>query len=89
MLILDCILGTVQHTNNGFTAMLNVDECKSYATEANLLKALTKLGLDKCRPVIVCNRKGRFTAIFGLNISGMAGTGNVMFAAHHGFMTIN
>jgi 3-mercaptopyruvate sulfurtransferase SseA len=67
----------------------NIDNAKSYATEANLMKALTNLGLDKMRPIVVCNREGRFTAIFGLHLSGMAETGNVMAAAHHGFKTVN
>ncbi|UGY15180.1 hypothetical protein HAP48_0042760 [Bradyrhizobium septentrionale] len=67
----------------------NIDNAKSYATEANLMKALATLGLDQMRPVIVRNREGRFTAIFGLHLSGMACSGNVMAAANHGFKTIN
>lgn len=67
----------------------NIDTAKSYATEENLMKALKKLGLDECRPLVVCNRKGRFTAVFGLHLGGFAQSGNVTFAAHHGFKTIN
>ena len=68
---------------------MNIDTSKSYATEANLMKALVKLGLDKMLPLVVCNRNGRYTAVFGLHNSGLAKTGNVTFAARHGFMTID
>lgn len=68
---------------------LNIDNSKSYATEDNLMKALAKLGLDTMRPLVVCNRAGRFTAVFGLHLSGMAASGNVMAAARLGFMTID
>jgi hypothetical protein len=70
-------------------SFLNIDTAKSYATEANLMIALAKCGLDQGKPLIVRNRAGRFTAVFGLHISGLATTGNVTFAAHHGFMTID
>ncbi|HXQ36084.1 MAG TPA: hypothetical protein VN843_18865 [Anaerolineales bacterium] len=67
----------------------NIDNAKSYASEETLMKALQKHGLDKMRPIIVRNREGRFTAIFGLHLSGMAQTGNVTFAAYLGFKTID
>jgi hypothetical protein len=78
-------------TNNNpeLNRFADIDNAKSYATEANLMKALEKLGLANLRPLVVCNRKGRFTAVFGLHLSGMAQTGNVMFAANHGFKTID
>lgn len=67
----------------------NIDKSRSYATEEGLLRALEKLGLLDMRPIVVCNREGRFTAIFGLHLSGMASTGDVTAAARHGFKTIN
>jgi hypothetical protein len=68
---------------------MNIDTAKSYSTEANLMKALSKVGLDKMSPLVVCNRSGRFTAVFGLHNSGLARSGNVCFAARHGFNTID
>ena len=68
---------------------LNIDTAKSYATEENLMKGLKAMGLDTLRPLVVRNRAGRFTAVFGLQISGLAKTGNVTLAARHGFPTIN
>ena len=68
---------------------LDIDNSKSYATEENLIKALRKQGLDTMRPLIVCNRQGRFTAVFGIHLSGMAQTGDVTAAARCGFKTID
>lgn len=68
---------------------MNIDNSISYATEANLNKALAKHGLDQMMPLIVRNREGRFTAIFGLHLSGMAKTGDVCYAARIGFKTID
>lgn len=45
----------------------DIDNGKSYATEANLLKALEKLHVDPRQCLIVCNRAGRFTAVFPLS----------------------
>jgi hypothetical protein len=42
----------------------NIDTCRSYATEDNLMQALTKYDLIECRPLVVRNREGRFTAVF-------------------------
>jgi hypothetical protein len=52
-----------------FNDMFNDYNCgKSYKTIANLETALTKAGLDKCRPLLVQiptgKNAGRFTAIF-------------------------
>lgn len=44
--------------------MINIDNARSYATEANLQVALKKYHLDDRHPIIVCNRAGRFTAVF-------------------------
>lgn len=64
---------------------LNIDNCTSYATEANLIKALTRLGFVNDRHMVVCNRAGRFTAVFPFsNIQG----GYVGLYASRGFMTL-
>lgn len=65
---------------------MTIDTAKSYATEANLLAALEKLGLDKLRPLIVRNREGRWTAVFGYALSGCD---NPFQIAHMGFPIIN
>ena len=69
--------------------IFNIDTSKSYKTEKALMGALAKLGLVELRPLVVCNRAGRFTAVFGLHLSGMAASGDVMCAARHGFKTID
>lgn len=78
--------------------VLTLTECKSYATEANLMKALNKTGLDNyacegevpCRFIVCQNGEGRWTAIFMVseyfrtNKTG----GYIGFAGRHGFMSI-
>lgn len=65
--------------------MFNIDNMKSYATEENLVKALTKLGFVNDRHFVVCNRAGRFTAVFPVsNIK----CGYLGLYAQHGFLTI-
>ena len=64
----------------------NVDTAKSYATEANLIAALEKSGLAQCNPIIVRNREGRWTAIFG---AGLSGHYNPFSIAHLGFHVVN
>lgn len=80
------------------TNVLTLDQCKSYATEANLDKALKRFGLDAyghegempCRYVKARNAAGRWTAIFmvteyfNVNKTG----GYIAFAAQHGFMSV-
>ena len=46
---------------------MNIDNAKSYATEENLTKGLTRVGLNDARYLTVCNRDGRFTAIFPMS----------------------
>ncbi len=46
--------------------MINIDNARSYSDETRLWRALENLGFHKLNPIVVCNRKGRFTAIFGL-----------------------
>lgn len=65
---------------------MNIDKSKSYATEENLMVALKKFGLDVCRPLVVRNREGRWTAIFGYSASGHS---NPFSIARCGFTVIN
>jgi len=64
--------------------MLNIDDSKSYKTEENLKTALTKLGITDERYLIVCNRSGRFTAVFPVSSCN----GDMTRFARHGFMTL-
>lgn len=69
--------------------IFQLDECKSYATEAALMKKLEKAHLLDKMPVICRNREGRWTAVFGLD-NAMKGQGGYLgFAAQHGFLTIS
>lgn len=79
---------------------ITLETCRSYATEANLMKGLEKLGLNNftmgeegfmpCRYVVARTPDGRWTAIFlvseffNVNKTG----GYVMFASYHGFMSV-
>jgi hypothetical protein len=65
---------------------MNIDDCKSYATEIHLRRGLEKLGFADHRHLVVCNRKGRFTAIFPA--SNFRDGGYVGLYAQHGFMTL-
>lgn len=65
---------------------MSIDTAKSYATEANLMKALEKLGFAKDRHMVVCNRAGRFTAIFPA--SNFANGGYLGLYASQGFITL-
>ena len=80
--------------------VISIADCKSYASEANLDKALAKLGLDQyidrapdgqriqCRYIKCRTPDGRWTAVFlaseFINICG----GYLGFAARHGFMSV-
>lgn len=66
--------------------IFDIDTAKSYATEANLNKALVKLGFDQDRHVVVCTRTGRFTAIFPA--SNFTNGGYVGLYAAQGFLTM-
>lgn len=80
------------------TNKIELNNCKSYATEENLLRALAKLGLDEygsegempCKFIVARTTEGRWTAIFlisqyfNLNKTG----GYVAFASQHGFMSV-
>lgn len=72
--------------------VLNLDSktTKSYATEENLMKALVKFGFENDKPLIVCTREGRWTAVFGFDISGLKKQGGYIgIYASKGFMTID
>ena len=69
--------------------MTKIDDCKSYATEANLLKALERFSLINENPIVVRNREGRWTAIFSIAQTSMRNGGYLGFASQHGFMTVN
>jgi len=47
-----------------FPNIVDIDDARSYATEANLEKALLTFGMVNIPRVVVRNRAGRFTAIF-------------------------
>ena len=78
--------------------VITLENCRSYATEANLDKALAKSGLDNvtmgcdipCRLIKCRNAEGRWTAVFlvseffNRNKTG----GYVGFASEHGFMSV-
>jgi hypothetical protein len=69
--------------------IMNIDTAKSYATEANLVKALGKFGFAEYRHVVVRNRAGRWTAIFPVSeITGPNGCGYLGLFACKGFKTI-
>ena len=67
----------------------NLDNAKAYATEANLLAALKRTGLDQwelARRIFVVRRAdGKWTAIFVLDRTQ---GGYVAFASQHGFYTV-
>lgn len=73
--------------NNG---TIQLDGCRSYATEANLMKALEKFGFAEDRPLICRTRDGRWTAVFGMHLSGLAREGGYIGVySSQGFMTID
>lgn len=72
---------TISDTAAGFQ---NIDTATSYATEDNLRKALDRKGLANYRPLVVRNRAGRWTAIFGLSFTEH----NPMWVANHGFKVL-
>jgi len=63
---------------------MNIDDMTSYKTEANLDRAVDKK-LGNVTYLTVCNRKGRFVAVFpvGWNKGYMAG-----HIAHAGFPVV-
>jgi hypothetical protein len=72
--------------NNSY---FNIDNCRSYASEKNLYKAINDLGLTKEQDtfLVVCNRKGRYTAIFSPNSPRLRDGGFIALYSQYGFMT--
>lgn len=79
--------------------VISIEEARSYSTEANLDKALTRLGLDdytvevkgwvyRCRYMKVRNSEGRWTAIFLVSEFMKHSGGYIGFASQYGFMSI-
>jgi hypothetical protein len=73
-------------SNRRNPAMMNIDDAKSYATEANLQKKIDRILRKGDRYIIVRNRLGRWTAIFPA--SNFRDGGYVAYYASHGFITI-
>lgn len=68
---------------------MDINSCKSYATLANLEKALIKIGVENHRKLIVCNTNGRYTAVFpqaNVMDDRYGLRGNMCFYPHNGFM---
>lgn len=72
------------------TNELTLETVTSYASEANLRRALARTGLDThgCRYMVVRTPEGRWTAIFMATEWLRANGGYVGFAAQHGFMSV-
>ncbi|AKE44869.1 hypothetical protein AU106_gp238 [Sinorhizobium phage phiM9] len=77
---------TVQKDREGF---FNIDNAKSYKTEANLMKALEKIGINDQEDVfmVVCNREGRFTALFSARSPRLRDGGYIGVYSQFGFKT--
>ena len=78
---------------------ITLDNCKDYATEANLMKALDKLGLLEyrqsnnevpCRFIVARTPAGRWTAIFlvGQYFATNKTGGYIGFASQYGFLSV-
>ncbi len=73
------------------TNRINLENCKGYATEENLVKGLARLGLDdydNCRYIVARTPGGRWTAIFMVTEWARHNGGYIAFAAQHGFMSV-
>jgi hypothetical protein len=78
--------------------VITLENCKSYASEDTLDKALARLGLDNysdgnripCRYIKCRNAEGRWTAIFLVTEFFRANNtgGYVGFASDYGFMSV-
>jgi len=70
--------------------LITLDDCKGYASEANLKRALTRTGLDTygARYVICRKTDGQWTAIFLAGEYVRQHGGYVGFASQHGFMSV-
>lgn len=73
------------------TNAITLENARGYATEANLVKALDRLGLsdwDGCRYVISRMPDGKWTAIFLVTEWANKRGGYVAFASQHGFVSV-
>lgn len=66
----------------------NIDTARSYSDQTRLWRALENLGVLNAYPIVVCNTKGRFTAIFGESKLEQIGLAPVC-VAQAGFLVIN
>lgn len=67
---------------------ITLDDCKGYASQANLRKALEKHGLDFYDHIECLKADGKWTAIFMFERARQKGQCYLAFAAQHGFMTV-
>lgn len=67
---------------------MNIDRSTSYKTEQNLDIALRRYGLTQLHYVVVCNRAGRFTAIFA-NVGFHAEGVTALDVAQQGFLVLS
>lgn len=70
---------------------MNLDSCKGYKTEANLKRALARLGLDDydgCRYIICRKADGGWTAVFLVGEWIRDRGGYAGFASQHGFVSV-
>ena len=65
--------------------IMTLENAKAYATEANLIAALERLGLADRNPMIARRPDGKWTAIFSSSLGRFGG--NITLAARHGFKT--
>ncbi len=73
------------------TNKITLETAKGYASEANLTKALARLGLDDyegCRYVVARKPDGTWTAIFLVTEWANRKGGYIAFAAQHGFISV-
>jgi hypothetical protein len=70
---------------NSFTTYFNIDNSRSYLTEAGLLRAIEKKGWADHKFIIVRNREGQYTAIFS---ASQIQDGDMTRYARYNFMTI-
>ena len=68
---------------------ITLENCKTYASEANLMKAIERLELDEIRHIVCRAPDGRWTAIFlvteWINLRKGCYLG---VASQHGFMSV-
>lgn len=70
--------------------LITLDNCKGYASEANLNRALERTGLTdhECRRIICRKADGSWTAVFLVSGYLRDHGGYIGFASDHGFMSV-